>query len=220
MEDLGFETSSLGLPQVKIVCGPIVRRIHADYDDEILSEEQWKWLTSRINRNGPLILAGGVPWLQLPCADVWLLRGTRPNIPLIKKFEEMSQENTDIFEFYRRDSGTDQWMDTEVKKNNPEFCPSPISGGTIQDMRRSYEQNLKATKKCDLSLDPADVMRLFLPDALPAFDRNGEKMKWTHLNNIGILKVWRDGKSVKMSWFGPRQRRERLFESWNRSRPR
>lgn len=239
--------------------------VHADYDDEIISEEQWRWLRSRIDCNGPLILASGVPWLQLPCADVWLLRGTRPDIPLLREFEERSQENADIFEFYRRDIGTDQWTafpksfvkltrelfnrgpfiflsgdvhyaygmlgrasfpeicnlgrnpmilhavssplrsqwtDVEVKKNNPKFCLSLASGGTTQDMRRSYEQHLKANKTCDLSHGPADVMRLFLPDALPIFDHVGKKIKWTHINNIGILQVLRDGKSVKVSWLG------------------
>ena len=42
--------------------------VHADYDDEIISEEQWTWLKNRIDQKGPVVLASGVPYLQLPCA--------------------------------------------------------------------------------------------------------------------------------------------------------
>lgn len=245
--------------------GPNKVTVHADYADEILSDEQWRWLRSRIDRSGPLIIASGVPLLQLTCADVWLLRGTRSGIPFVRGLEEQSQDNADIFEFYRREIGTDQWTafpksfaklvrelfdrgpfvflggdvhysygmygrasfpdlckmgrnplilhavssplrsqwsDAELKKNDPEFCLSIVSGGSAADMRRSFEQQIQATKTCDLSHNPDDVMRLFLPDALPAFDRDGRKMKWTHLNNIGLLGVSKDGKSVNVSWLG------------------
>jgi hypothetical protein len=245
--------------------GPNKVTVHADAADDILSDEQWRWLRDRMDQSGPLILAMSVPWLQLPCADVWLLRGTRPEISFIKDLEEQSQEMADIFEYYRRDIGTDQWTafpksfvkltrelfnrgpfvflsgdvhysygmlgrssfpdlckmgaaplilhavssplrsqwsDEELKKNDPEFCLSFISDGTAADMRRSFEQQVQASKTCDLSHDPSDVMRLFFPDALPVFERDKKKMKWTHLNNIGVVQLWKDGKTAKVTWLG------------------
>jgi len=252
--------------------GPNNVTAHADYDDQILSDEQWKWLRGRIDKEGPLILASGVPLLQLPCADVLLMRGARSELPLIRRFEEQSQENADILEFYRRKIGTDQWTafpksfvkltqelfgrgpfvflsgdvhysygmygraffpencklgrnplilhavssplrsqwtEAELKNNNPEFCHlDGPSEEIMRNMRRGYEsiierqKALKPSAPCDPSNLLSDFMRVYLPDALPVFGHGPNKMKWTHLNNIGILQVSKDGRSVAVRWLG------------------
>lgn len=247
--------------------GPNNATVHADYDDEILSEEQWKWLRSRIDHNGPLILASGVPLLQLLCIDVWLLRGTRPVNAFLAGIEEQDQERADIFEYYRRHIGTDQWTafpksfvrltnelfnrgpfvflsgdvhyayamygrtsfpqscklgrnplilhavssplrsqwsDNQLKRNNPEQCPGLATPATmIQSAKTKIDINVreKAASPCDF-LEEAEFTRVFLPDAAPIFGSGTQKAKWTHLNNIGIVQIWKDGKSVKVSWLG------------------
>jgi phosphodiesterase/alkaline phosphatase D-like protein len=246
--------------------------VHADFDDEILSEEQWDWLRSRIDQKGPLILACSVPLLQFLCADWWLLMGTRSENAFLRDYEEQDQDNADIFEYYRRHIGTDQWTgfpksfvkltkelfdrgpfiflagdvhysygmlgrtlfpdvcklgrnplilhavssplrsqwtEEQVKSNDPEaYChfSKPEHDRMTRNMRLAAERLLKESLKpgepCDLSKFGSQLTRILLPDALPIFDGGQSKMKWTHLNNIGILHVAKDGKSVKVSWLG------------------
>ena len=234
---------------------------HADYDDEIISEEQWTWLKDAIDRDGPVVLASGVPFLQLPCADFWLMK-TRSAVS--RDFEDDSQEMSDIVEFFRRYVGTDQWTAfqksfaklthllfdkgpfiflsgdvhysygmlgradfpelckfgknpmmlhavssplrsqwdaKELKTNNPEFCFSATGDASARSMKRNVELRIEQSQVCDLKTDEAEL-RFFLPDAAAVFDVDGVKKKWTHLNNIALLTVWKDGKSVKVSWLG------------------
>lgn len=53
---------------------------HRNEKDEIISEKQWTWLKSEIDRNGPVILAMGVPFLQFLCADWMILRLARNSL--------------------------------------------------------------------------------------------------------------------------------------------
>jgi hypothetical protein len=247
--------------------GPNNVTVHADSDDEILSEEQWRWLQGRIDQKGPLVLASSVPLLQLLCADVWLLRATRPLGPGIASIEEDDQTHADIWEFYRRDIGTDQWTafpksfaklarelfgrgpfvflsgdvhyayamygrasvpevcrlgrnplmlhavssplrnqwsDKDLKKNDPEQCSGMATPASmIESAKNTIIHNIRkgAAAPCDF-LEDGEHLRLFLPDALPAFNIGPKKTRWTHLNNIGILHLWKDGTSVKVSWLG------------------
>jgi hypothetical protein len=106
-----------------------------------------------------------------------------------------------------------QWSAQEVKNNNPEMCPSITSGGSSASViRRNLETTMATSKVCDLKTEEADL-RLFLPDASPVFNAPGSAKKWTHLNNIAVLTVSKDGKSVKVRWLGaPLKKGEILSE--------
>lgn len=48
-------------------------------------------------------------------------------------------------------------------------------------------------------------IRAFFPQAAPIFQderQPGKKSRWTRFNNIAILKVAKDRKSVKVQWLG------------------
>lgn len=103
-----------------------------------------------------------------------------------------------------------QWAEKELKANDPEFCPSLVSSTSASSMRCNVETRIAQAKVCDLKTDEAEL-RLFLPDASPVFEVAGVKKKWTHLNNIGLLTVWRDGKSVKVRWLGASTKRGEIL---------
>jgi phosphodiesterase/alkaline phosphatase D-like protein len=72
---------------------------HRSPDDEILGRNQWSWLKSNFEQNGPVIVAMGVPFLQFLCADWMILRLARN--PLFN--------DQDGAEEYFRDIDVDWW---------------------------------------------------------------------------------------------------------------
>jgi phosphodiesterase/alkaline phosphatase D-like protein len=83
--------------------------LHAYYTDEIMSERQWAWLDKQITRDGPVIIATGVPLLQFPFADIGFLQATRPDGGFVLQTEASTQRRADEREALRREHDTDSW---------------------------------------------------------------------------------------------------------------
>jgi phosphodiesterase/alkaline phosphatase D-like protein len=72
---------------------------HRNENDEIIGENQWTWLKNNIERDGPVILAMGVPFLQFLCGDWMILRLARN--PMFNDKDDM--------EAYFREIDVDWW---------------------------------------------------------------------------------------------------------------
>jgi PhoD-like phosphatase len=234
-----------------------VRRVgeHRNENDEMLGAKQWSWLKSNLEREGPVILAMGVPFLQFLCADWMMLRLARN--PLFN--------NQDDMEAYLRDIDVDQWaafpasflrlaqamvgrgpfvvLSGDVHysygiygrytlpqkhcsghsplilhavssplrnqwpdnhSNDPEMCESiGLAGGSVKDVIEQAESQAK--QLCRPQGTEISWVRAFFPEAAPIFQderQAGKKSRWTRFNNIAVLSVARDQKSVKAQWLG------------------
>jgi hypothetical protein len=227
---------------------------HRSENDEILSEKQWSWLKSQLEREGPVIMGMGVPFLQFLCGDWMTLRLARS--PMFNSNDDAEAYFRDIdvdwwtafpasflrlaktmigrgpFVFlsgdvhysygiygryelpgYCRNHNPlilhavssplrNQWPDNHT--NDPEMCSSlGFAGGSVDEIVKQAKQ--QAAMLCGQPKPDISWLRAFFPDAAPIFQderKPGKASKWTRFNNIGILKVSRDQKTVKVQWLG------------------
>lgn len=229
---------------------------HRSGADEIIGEKQWRWLKSSFERDGPVILAMGVPFLQLLCADWMTLRLARSSLFNDKDNAEAYFREIDVdwwtafpksflrlaqamvgrgpFVFLSGDVHysygiygrytlpeycrgrnplilhavssplRNQWPDKH--NNDPEMCESiGFAGGSVKeliDQSRSQAKQICSQGNMDVSW-----IRTFFPEADAIFQderQAGKKSKWTRFNNIAVLKVVKDQKSVSVQWLGAR----------------
>jgi PhoD-like phosphatase len=69
---------------------------HRSEKDEILGEKQWNWLVSNFQRDGPMILGMGVPFLQFLCVDWLTLRFTRASFLVSDDGMEVMVRDKDV----------------------------------------------------------------------------------------------------------------------------
>jgi hypothetical protein len=95
-----------------------------------------------------------------------------------------------------------QWPDNH--SNDPEMCESiGLAGGSVKDIIEQAESQAK--QLCRPQGTEISWVRAFFPEAAPIFQderQAGKKSRWTRFNNIAVLTVARDQKSVKAQWLG------------------
>ena len=80
---------------------------HVNVADEILGEQQWKWLATQLQADGPVIVASSVPLLQFPYGDLGFLQLARPEDDSLLK--DVVADKAHKLEATARELDADAW---------------------------------------------------------------------------------------------------------------
>jgi hypothetical protein len=78
-----------------------------------------------------------------------------------------------------------------------------VAGGSVKEL--IDQARSQAKQLCNAGGTEISWIRAFFPQAAPIFQdesQPGKMSMWTRFNNIGLLKVALDQKSVKVHWLG------------------